>query len=1109
MLSHYNPYLEFCKANQGVVNSLESLNNRLDQLESHLQKKRTQRSSVRCSTETTTIGKACSHKDDTPRPTAYRAPATRTSQARTRSGTAEVNSNRGQTHEERADPVSPTAVAVAATAPPTHIRDARETLHSKGVVNTTAASMNRGRPNYSSVRSRSTAATPEQSGSTHGNVASGSQSKRTNQQHNASDLRAENQLLRSQLETEKQMQERTSQRVAELEDKLSELRSNADGKSQVESRLNQALNDIESYENTLAERDSRINQLDQERQRLHSELSQLQYRVNQLEPLQHQYQQVQHELIQTRNQLSEESKRSSSDSQKARELEQEVEKLRKRESELSAQVATQSQNESKIQELEAVQQELLSEITNHATRERQLEKEKNDAESKMKQLEQEKYTEERQWQRAEQEIERYRERADALYYQTGFRLLKDDPEAWVESLYSGIKHDRHSRKSRHSRKGNDTFQDEDYDSDSLLEEEDGSPTSPSQNDGEYHNVVSEIRNVVSNYRKHDREALKQAMKRTEQLCKSLQNRCEDLRNQNEILSNFKSNIRNAEAKVHGILEKTIKNPDQIQQWMDVFDDASLVESLPNISSGLRKLINVLQGAWRRQTIAESEVKDMKEELESREARDEYKSGKYHEQYRKLKKKLKEKEQQIEDFKEQNSSKDDEIAELKRKINDIERNQASYSSRERELRESKERLTRQVDELTHERSQYIESINHYQNRIEEYRNRMKEQAGLLENALSLLSQKDNEIRQYQMGRQPRTGSSQADETFLRQKAKTLDKQTDESQQQEEQRDEQPRPQKRKKKSVMKGAGRSDTPRVSFPPATENRLADIIDRFTGTEKGKEVPRTPKTPSRTQSKKSKSGASTPSARSASSSKVSGGSSRGKLKRRTATTPSKRLAGDTVSSGVRVLSTLGGPAVKPKSTPAKKKRSQSATPKTHPRTPKLTSPPTKRSTRVSKTPKSHREVETSFEVSTPSGSRDSQRDGRYFFPETSHNQSFTSSRSFDQSGYTQEDSGEQRWAAPASSRNGRSQRESQQHTHGRESSREEEREYSPVSVETDNADSWDEESLSDTNEGQLSYFSPQHRSSRERTATPHHSARTPTSGRKSQSRHRSSRGH
>jgi hypothetical protein len=60
------------------------------------------------------------------------------------------------------------------------------------------------------------------------------------------------------------------------------------------------------------------------------------------------------------------------------------------------------------------------------------------------------------------------------------------------------------------------------------------------------------------------------------------------------LSNFKSNIRNAEAKVHDILEKAIKDPDQIRQWMDVFDDASLVESLPNIASGLRKLINVLQ-----------------------------------------------------------------------------------------------------------------------------------------------------------------------------------------------------------------------------------------------------------------------------------------------------------------------------------------------------------------------------------------------------------------------------------------------------------------------------------------------------------------------------------
>lgn len=53
-----------------------------------------------------------------------------------------------------------------------------------------------------------------------------------------------------------------------------------------------------------------------------------------------------------------------------------VERLRKRESELSSKVNHQSENDSKIQELEAVQQELLSEITNHATRERQLEKEK-------------------------------------------------------------------------------------------------------------------------------------------------------------------------------------------------------------------------------------------------------------------------------------------------------------------------------------------------------------------------------------------------------------------------------------------------------------------------------------------------------------------------------------------------------------------------------------------------------------------------------------------------------------------------------------------------------------------------------------------------------------
>lgn len=217
----------------------------------------------------------------------------------------------------------------------------------------------------------------------------------------------------------------------------------------------------------------------------------------------------------------------------------------------------------------------------------------NDIESKMKELEQEKYAEERRWQRAEKEIEKFREKADALYYQTGFRLLKDDPGAWIDALHSGIEHRSHSNKPIGSAQ---TFDSEDLDespNDSIPSEETKDDEQLRQGSS-YHNVLSEIRNVVSNYKKHDREALRRAMKRTEQLCKSLQNRCTELQKQIEILSNFKSNVRDAENSVHSLLEKTIKNPKQMQQWMDYFDESPLVDCLPNVSSGMRKVFNTLQ-----------------------------------------------------------------------------------------------------------------------------------------------------------------------------------------------------------------------------------------------------------------------------------------------------------------------------------------------------------------------------------------------------------------------------------------------------------------------------------------------------------------------------------
>lgn len=389
--------------------------------------------------------------------------------------------------------------------------------------------------------------------------------------------------------------------------------------------------------------------------------------------------------------------------------------------------------------------------------------------------------------------------------------------------------------------------------------------------------------------------------------------------------------------------------------------------------------------------------------------------------------------------------------------------------------------------------------------------MKEQASLLENALSLLSQKDKQIRGYEMS-SGRKSDKDENEDMLRQRAAILaSKNENYSQQQALEEDapqeatgrqtHTPRSVRKKKSRPISRGTKSNTNRVSFPPQnTENRLEDIIERFAGTEKGRGG-----TPSHTRSRSGKStpSAKTSSARSAPSSQGSKSTRTRKRKTKSVKTPSKRLSGDTVSSGVRVLSTLGGPTVASQSTPAKKKSavktprkatpkkrtSSVKTPRSRTPTPRLQTPPPKKSS--GKTPEKTYGAstgETSFNISSPSRSYDSNE--RHQSEKTP---SGNLERALDRSGYNESSTQYEQnvWPDHRLEHMNYNPERSQQYSNSSNTEESGEYKYSPVSIQTYEQDSW-EDSASET-EGQLSFFSPKQFASSGYGATPDYESKKP----------------